>query len=97
MVFARQICSRTGAFVNRDPTVYCNCDILQGWIQSWYSDCQEQLGALNKQIYTVLQQEESECQEADSDKPAKISVTASDIRNLLESKEQLLAQAEGKL
>ena len=75
----------------------CKYDILQGWIQTWYSDCQEQLGALNKQIYTVLQKEESLCQEADTDKPAKPSVTPSDIRSLLESKEQLLSQAEGKL
>jgi hypothetical protein len=73
-----------------------NHDILQGWIQTWYSDCQEQLGALNKQIYDVWQQEESVCQEVDADKPIKISVTATDIRSLLESKEQLLSQAEGK-
>lgn len=45
----------------------------------------------------MLQQEESVCQDADPDKPAKISVTPSDIRSLLESKEQLLSQAEGKL
>jgi len=75
----------------------CKYDILQGWIQTWYSDCQEQLGDLNKQIYTVLQKEESLCQEADTDKPVKQSVTPSDIRSLLESKEQLLSQAEGKL
>jgi hypothetical protein len=74
-----------------------NYDILQGWIQTWYSDCQEQLGALNKQIYRVWEQEESVCQEVDADKPAKISVTPTDIRILLESKEQLLSQAEGKL
>jgi hypothetical protein len=80
-----------------DNLVCCNYDILQGWIQTWYSDCQEQLGALNKQIYTVLQKEESLCQEAETDKPTKLSVTPSDIRSLLESKEQLLSQAEGKL
>lgn len=80
-----------------EDLICCNCDILQGWIQTWYSDCQEQLGALNKQIYSVLQKEESLCQEADTDKPAKLSITPSDIRSLLESKEQLLSQAEGKL
>jgi hypothetical protein len=45
----------------------------------------------------VLQKEESLCQEADADKLANLSVTPSDIRSLLESKEQLLSQAEGKL
>jgi hypothetical protein len=74
-----------------------NYDILQGWIQTWYSDCQEQLGALNKQIYKMWEQEESVGQEVDADKPAKISVTPADVRSLLESKEQLLSQAEGKL
>jgi len=80
-----------------EKIICCKCDILQGWIQTWYSDCQEQLGALNKQIYTVLQKEESLCQQADTDKPAKLSITPSDIRSLLDNKEQLLSQAEGKL
>ena len=77
--------------------ICCKYGILQGRMQTWFSDCQEQFGALNKQIYTVLQKEESLCQEADTDKPAKPSVTASDIRSLLESKEELFSQAEGKL
>ncbi|XP_021942138.1 uncharacterized protein LOC110841153 [Zootermopsis nevadensis] len=69
---------------------------LKGWVQTWYSDCQEQLEALNRQIYEVWQQEESQCQQSDADGPGKISVTHIDIRRLLEGKEQLLAQAEGK-
>jgi hypothetical protein len=71
--------------------------MLQGWVQTWYSDCQKQLEALNKQIYKVWQQEESNGQQADADSPVKVSVTQIDIRRLLESKERLLVQAEGKL
>jgi hypothetical protein len=73
------------------------CDVLQGWVQTWYSDCQEQLEALNKQIYEVWQQDQSQCQQSSADSPGKISVTRRDIKRLLESKEQLLTQAEGKL
>jgi len=43
----------------------------------------------------VLKKEESLCQ-ADTEKMAKLSITPSDIRSLLASKEQLLSQAEGK-
>jgi flagellar biosynthesis chaperone FliJ len=71
--------------------------MLQGWVQTWYSDCQEQLEALNKQIYKVWQQEESECQQLNADSPGKVSLAQTDVKRLLESKEQLLTQAEGKL
>jgi hypothetical protein len=71
--------------------------VLQGWVQTWYSDCQGHLEALNKQIYEVWQQEEPQCQKSGADSPGKISVAQIDIKRLLESKEQLLTQAEGKV
>jgi hypothetical protein len=71
--------------------------MLQGWVQTWYSDCQEQLEALNKQIYDLWQQAESAYQETDADIPAKASVSHTDIKRLLDCKELLLTQAEGKL
>lgn len=71
--------------------------MLQGWVQTWYSDCQEQLEALNKQIYDLWQQDESACQETGPDMPAKAPVSHTDIKRLLECKELLLTQAEGKL
>jgi hypothetical protein len=69
---------------------------LQGWVQTWYSDCQEQLEALNKQIYDLWQQEESVHQEVDAGIPTKAPVSHTDIKRLLECKELLLTQADGK-
>jgi hypothetical protein len=71
--------------------------LLQGWVQTWYSDCQEQLEDLNKQIYDLWQQEESAYEEADADIPARARICHIDIKRLLECKELLLSQAEGKL
>ncbi|XP_033609685.1 A-kinase anchor protein 9 isoform X6 [Cryptotermes secundus] len=67
---------------------------LKGWVQTWYSDCQEQLEALNKQIYDLWQQDESASQETGPDMPAKAPVSHTDIKRLLECKELLLTQAE---
>lgn len=71
--------------------------MLQGWVQTWYSDCQEQLEALNKQIYDLWQHDESAYQETGPDIPAEAPVSHTDIKRLLECKELLLTQAEGKL
>ncbi|XP_069680061.1 A-kinase anchor protein 9-like isoform X4 [Periplaneta americana] len=65
---------------------------LKGLVQTWYSDCQEQLHALNKKIDEERQQEESSHQvEYDT---IRRSAVQNNIEELLERKEQLLTQAE---